>query len=337
MKKLFALALILAICIMLTASVAYADEDPIPLEGPETDATETVSTDTTKLPKVYAGGTVGGSSRKQYTEKSRPADSSPLNSVVDNPVYGDEFNFLTVTNAATGDAWRAGTLELIPGDQYLIEVYCRNDCSSGYRAAQYSDVQLQIEMPYTLQAGEKQTIGARLMASTTINIYASVNVIARSPVSILYVDNTAKSVGQGGELGLDYEELFGDGANIIPYGSSLGAGSHRTASFVIQVVEEDSLVGGPAPDIDYDKLLSPAGTGFATAIDKSVASEQNVASADERPVSDEADTAEAAETVADESSNEHGRDYYIAVVIGAALGTVAIGAVGSYFKSGHGF
>lgn len=264
MKKLICLTLALLLCGAMALPVAYASNPTMPstAEHPPLD-------DTPKLPEVYDGGVVGSSSRPHYTEETRPEDSSPLNSVTDNPEYGDEFNFLTITNTATGESWRAGTMELIPGDQYLVEVYCRNDCANSYRAANYSNIQLKVTMPYQLGKGDVQPFGARL-TTDTINIYASVSVVAREAVSLLYVANTAKSIGSGGEMMLDYEDIFGTGANIIVSRTRpLGAGDYRLASFTIQVLPNNTLVPVD-PDFDFETRLSPAGTGFTTTASESI-------------------------------------------------------------------
>lgn len=267
-NKFFAFLLSMVLCLGMTAPVALAAENDS-ANGPEATESmtevETSSENSPDLPKVYDGAAIGSNSRRQYTEETRPADASPLNSVVDNPDYGNEFNFLTITNATTGEAWRAGTMELVAGDQYLVEVYCRHDGTDSYRCLQYGSVMLNIDMPYELGAGEIQNFGARIVTGTSINIYASIRVVAREGVSIQYVDGTAKSTGSNGETVVDYEELFGAGADMLRNSRRLTVGEYRLVSFVIQVVADSSV---PAVDqsLDYMSLLSAPGTGFEVPV-----------------------------------------------------------------------
>lgn len=324
MKKI-SLILTLVLCAVMMMPMAYASEGnnsstaPTPENYPQTSMT-----DWPKLPEVYDGGTVGSSSRRHYTEETRPEDSSPLNSVTDNPEYGDEFNFLTITNTATGEAWRAGTMELIPGDQYLVEVYCRNDSAGGSKSLNYSNIQLKVEMPYELAMGDLQPISARLtVASIGLNISASVNVVAREAVSLLYVSDTAQSTGHGGTRALNYEEIFGEGANIVPYSKTLSAGNYRIASFTIQVLENKYLV--PVDDgFDFDGRLSPAGTGFTTTAAESV----TVGGTEVVP--------EGAEQIG-ETTQKHDVNYYVSVVIGSIIGACVICLAVHWWRKNHGY
>lgn len=312
-NKFFASLLLLALCLSVMAPAAYAaetgsSETTEPVVGATTPTAETAapSESAPALPKVYNGAAIGSSSRKQYTEATRPADASPLNSVVDNPDYGNEFNFLTITNATTGDAWRAGTMELVAGDQYLVEVYCRHDGTDSYRCNEYSNVMLNIDMPYELGAGEVQDFGGRIIAGNNVNIYASIGVVAREGVSIQYVDGTAKSTGTNGEATIAYEELFGAGATMLRYSRRLTAGDYRLVSFVIQVVADASV---PAVDSTFDySALSASGTGFG-ALATTEVGDGNVAGED---------VADGAVTDADEAkATDEGRDGFVLVVVAA--------------------
>lgn len=261
-KKIFAFLLLVALCASVLIPTAYADEIGSGQTESETEGTETGGDSATvDLPKVFSGATTGVSSRRQYTEATRPADDSPLNSVIDNPDYGNEFNFLTITNTTTGEAWRAGTMELVAGEQYLVEVYCRHDGTDSYRCTQYGNITLEIDMPYELGAGDIQGFAAKIVAGDRVNIYASISVVAQEGVSVQYVDATAKSIGPDGQFTLDYKELFGEGTNIVPWSRSLKVGDYRLVSFVIQVLP-DSSVPAVNPNLGYADLLSAPGTGF---------------------------------------------------------------------------
>lgn len=313
-SKIFAFLLLVALCAGLMTTVAYADEANSEKTETATEGDDAVVT--VDLPKVFSGATTGTSSRRQYTEATRPADDSPLNSVVDNPDYGNEFNFLTITNTTTGEAWRAGTMELVAGQQYLVEVYCRHDGTDSYRCAQYGNITLKIDMPYELGAGDIQGFAARIVAGDRVNIFASISVVAQEGVSVQYVDATAKSVGPDGQFTLDYQELFGEGTNIVPRGRSLKIGDYRLVSFVIQVLS-DSTVPAVNPNLGYADLLSAPGTGFE--VPNTGATENN-----------EPETADTDETAPDAGGNWTTKDYVLVVV---SIGSVIFGIVG--FRKGR--
>lgn len=319
-SKIFALLLLMVLCVGLMAPVAYADETGSEKTDVATEGGDAVAT--VDLPKVFSGATTGTSSRRQYTEATRPADDSPLNSVIDNPDYGNEFNFLTITNTTTGEAWRAGTMELVAGEQYLVEVYCRHDGTDSYRCAQYGTITLEIDMPYELGAGDVQGFAAKIVAGDRVNIYAAISVVAQEGVSVQYVDATAKSIGPDGQFALDYQELFGNGTNIVPWGRSLKVGDYRLVSFVIQVLP-DSTVPAVNPNLGYADLLSAPGTGFEVSNTVAATSAEPETS-DDAEVTDASDDAEIAGTSDDRWT---AKDYAI-VVVGAVVGAVVGGVLG---------
>lgn len=312
--KIFTFLLLVALCAGLMTTVAYADVE-VDSEKTETATEGDDTVVTVDLPKVFSGATTGTSSRRQYTEATRPADDSPLNSVIDNPDYGNEFNFLTITNTTTGEAWRAGTMELVAGEQYLVEVYCRHDGTDSYHCAQYGTITLEIDMPYELGAGDVQGFAAKIVAGDRVNIYAAISVVAQEGVSVQYVDATAKSIGPDGQFTLDYQELFGNGTNIVPWGRSLKVGDYRLVSFVIQVLS-DSTVPAVNPNLGYADLLSAPGTGFEVPNTATAASVEPEASDD---------VVETAGTAGDEWT---AKDDVIVVAVSVVVGGVIGGILG---------
>lgn len=71
-----------------------------------------------------------GPSRTTYTI-AHPADKVTFNSITDNPVVGDERNFVVVKDAAnTADGGWQDNITVQPGKEYLVRMYVHNNAAS---------------------------------------------------------------------------------------------------------------------------------------------------------------------------------------------------------------
>lgn len=239
---------------------------PVPSTGPDASASPSnapASTATPEPPKYSSGlpevedSVVISRYRQEYKEADRP-DYTVFNSVVDNPDYGNEFQFLSIMNATTGESFRSGVIELVAGQQYQVTVFCRNDrrpveddkWNIGY---DLNYISAQIEMPYTLGEGGVEYITATLRSedSDPKFVSASLGLVSRHGVSLRYVKDSAYNRKVGYESSrIDYSSLFGNGARL----SGLNEGEYNTLTFSIQVVADDT-VPPVDPNADYDAIL----------------------------------------------------------------------------------
>lgn len=249
------------------------------------------------LPKVYEGVVVNTeSTRTTYTEATRP-EKPVLNAVIDNPDYGYEPNFLTITRVSTGEAWRAGTMELISGEQYLVEVYCRNDdVDDGHNG--YGSIKARVSMPYEVFEGSVADFAVMLVTNEE-NISATVRVTAREGVSVQYVNNSLYAERSDNRfISPKWEELFADGTHLIT-NTRLKAGSWVRLRFSIQIVADETIPAAD-PDQNYDAILSPARTGFVNAGSGSGISDVGASDSEVEPPEDGPDASAGSENV-DES------------------------------------
>ena len=75
-----------------------------------------------------------GPGRDTYTVES-PAPRVTFNSITNNPVHGDERNFVQVRDANAGDETYTENIDVTPGHEYVVFVYYHNNASSSLNAS----------------------------------------------------------------------------------------------------------------------------------------------------------------------------------------------------------
>jgi hypothetical protein len=77
------------------------------------------------VPTVY----FVGPSRDTFTT-AKPADYVTFNSIVDNPVQGDERNFMQVKATDAANSTYTDSISLTPGKKYTVFMYYHNNAAS---------------------------------------------------------------------------------------------------------------------------------------------------------------------------------------------------------------
>ena len=75
-----------------------------------------------------------GPARDTYTMAS-PADHVTFNSITDNPVQGDERNFMQVREATAGNETYADSISLTANKEYVVNMYYHNNAASNLNAS----------------------------------------------------------------------------------------------------------------------------------------------------------------------------------------------------------
>ncbi len=208
------------------------------------------------LPRVFKGE-VDSSNRALFTEEARP-DYAVFNSVTNNSKYGDETKFVRITDLGSDKEYLEGTVQLVHGRQYQVQVLYRNDSTrakgSYLTFSRDADAaQLLVTMPYELAAGTTGRLGATISAENTMPLAVSAGVDLKSDygVSLQYVEGSAVWQKNGSDeiTAIDYEKLFRDGVSL----GDIGSGVYGTVTFTIQVVADDSVVANlPESEIATD-------------------------------------------------------------------------------------
>lgn len=146
---------------------------------------------------------VWGPQRPTYTN-DKPADHAAFNSITDNPVLGDERDFVRIVefrDSKTKDKNRyVKNIMLEPGKRYEVFIYYHNNASSTFndKAHNYVGVARNTKVisnfPHELAAGETKQILGIIASSTAIPsaVWDEVNVTAKQAVTLHYVAASAK-------------------------------------------------------------------------------------------------------------------------------------------------
>lgn len=156
-------------------------------------------------------GDVQAASWQTYTEAELP-ERKVINSVVDNPEWGDERHFLQITDLATGMASRDSMI-LAAGGAYEVTIYLRN----GYKPSELSALcsfktALQAPLPIRVKAGEAANFTATVTTEDAVPGVVSTNLrlLSREDLTLKYVDGSAicRTNAATSSKPLDYETLL---------------------------------------------------------------------------------------------------------------------------------
>jgi len=146
-----------------------------------------------------SNGNRWGPDRPTYSAKSPPLDPK-LNSIKDQPGYGDERDFFRVRNVTAGTDW-SNSVELRRKDQFEASVYFHND--SDQKAANYTYAQ--VEIPAIVRSDEDETNNFALAYVRASNaqpseVHDSVSFINNTDgdFALRYVPGTARFVSDTG-------------------------------------------------------------------------------------------------------------------------------------------
>lgn len=136
-----------------------------------------------------------GPERPTYTIEN-PADHVTFNSITNNPTYGDEREFVTVSDVTTGSAF-SGKATLTPGHTYKVQMYVHNDAATKYNDAAHNyagiarDTTIRAYLPQTVNGSD--TVDGYVSASNSApkTVYDTAALTANGQVNIEYVQDSA--------------------------------------------------------------------------------------------------------------------------------------------------
>ncbi len=133
-----------------------------------------------------------GPQRDVYTMQ-QPADHVTFNSITDNPNYGDERQFVTIRDNASGQA--TDSANMVPGHEYTVQIYIHNDAASNLNASGVGvakDVKVRAQVPATVNGQE--TVDGFVSASNAkpAEVYDSADLKSTGQVQLEYVGGSGK-------------------------------------------------------------------------------------------------------------------------------------------------
>lgn len=167
-------------------------------------------------------GLAWGPDRTTYTIE-KPADHVVFDSITNNPVYGDERNFIRLKDASLGDSTYADDTKIEPGKEYVAYIYFHNNASTTFNDAahNYSGVaknaKLRIALPTVLEAGKRTGMTAYLSADNASPqaVYDDTFMTATESMTLKYVPGSAVIYSKGAVNGQKLDDaVVTDGAFI---------------------------------------------------------------------------------------------------------------------------
>jgi uncharacterized repeat protein (TIGR01451 family)/LPXTG-motif cell wall-anchored protein len=200
-----------------------------------------------------------GPSRPTFTME-KPATYVTFNSITNNPNYGDERNFITVKNPATGNYVENITVE--PGKEYEVRILAHNDASAELNLKALNAKIKAVVSPAT---GKKSAITSYLSADNAQpqQIYDDVFFNSDKDFNLAYVAGSARVYNNGYAAG-GQGKAFSDSL-VTSAGAKLG-----------YAAEGDGIIPGCFQYINY--VYFKVKPQFAPVID--FAMEKKVSAAD---------------------------------------------------------
>ena len=160
---------------------------------------------TAGLPLV--GVSAWGPERPTYTNEN-PADHATFNSITNNPVFGDERDFVRIQEKGSDEAYTSD-LTVEPGKQYEVIIYYHNNASATYNSAEYDYVgmaynaKLTSMFPTELKAGEREMVSGIIKAdgAEPEAVWDEAYVTASEDMTLHFVTGSAKLYNDWGANG----------------------------------------------------------------------------------------------------------------------------------------
>lgn len=152
-----------------------------------------------------------GPMRPIYTN-GVPIDCAIFNSIVDNPLMGDERNFVRVTEKGKGKIY-SSEIKLEANKEYEVYIYYHNNASISYNDKKRgynsvaTDTRISSTFPLELKANERATVSGVISWSTLAdrlniqNVWSEAFIIASEDMTLHYVTASAKIYNEGKKSG----------------------------------------------------------------------------------------------------------------------------------------
>ncbi|MFZ1812263.1 MAG: hypothetical protein WAU02_01910 [Candidatus Saccharimonadales bacterium] len=180
-----------------------------------------------------------GPSRTTFTMES-PAPYVTFNSITNNPEYGDEREFLTVRDLTTGQTL-GGSTTIVPGHEYLFQVYIHNNAASNLNTAENSykgiarGTTVEAAVPSTVNGTADAAAYVRATNANPGEVWDTVKLTSSSAITLDYQEGSArlftKAYASGVQLNdaimtdtgvkVGYDNLNGDWPGCLPYSGTV--------------------------------------------------------------------------------------------------------------------
>lgn len=220
----------------------------------------------------------GPDNRATFTMQN-PATYVTFNSITDNPVHGDERNFVQIRNF-TDNGKFGEHVALEAGKEYEVYVFYHNDASENYNDAEHNyagiakDVNMWTEMNQTVNAGEKLRVTGFVNASNAKPVtvwdeaYGDNN--TSSALALKYIAGSAKITNNGKTNGQTLPDTIVSTGVKLGY-DALDGTLPGCAQYSGYVTYRFKTAAPEAPNFTVQKQVRLAGTGtYGESVDAKV-------------------------------------------------------------------
>jgi hypothetical protein len=176
------------------------------------------------------------------------ADHPVMNSVVDNPVLGDErSNFVQISVAGTQKYHEEITVEA--GKEYEIYIYFHNNASASLNdsgVGMANDVRMSSQFPSKIEAGQRLGVTGVISSSNPdpATVWDNAYIKSNETLYLRYVPGSAliHSSGSVNGINLPADDLFTDNGTPVGYSANYWgslAGCNEYAGYVTYLIKAD--------------------------------------------------------------------------------------------------
>jgi len=204
----------------------------------------------------------GPSDRATFTMQA-PAPYVTFNSITDNPIVGDERNFVRIKDAGTDNSAYSENINLQAGKEYDVFVYYHNNASTTLNdeAHNYAgiakDAFMRVQMPTSVNAGEKARVTGFVGASNSNpgQVWDEAYATASSAFNLKYVAGSAKVYSNGAVNGQTMPDSLATTGAKLGYEALDGKlpGCNQFAGYVVFKFRADQ------PNFELEKQVGKAG------------------------------------------------------------------------------
>lgn len=159
-----------------------------------------------------------GPSRDTFTT-AVPATHVVFNSITDNPVQGDERNFMQIKDASAANSTYTDSIAVQAGHEYTMFVYYHNDASSSLNASGVgiaTGASVRSEIPAVVDGSTKSVSYVGATNATPTSVWDDVTMTSTSTLNLSLVSGSAHIYNKGATNGAQLSD------NIITSGDPLG-------------------------------------------------------------------------------------------------------------------
>jgi len=177
-------------------------------------------------PHGFAGG--WGPDRAVFT-MNNPATFATFNSIMDNPTIGDERSFLRIGRITSERTDMLQSADLIPGNKYLVSIYCHNGASATFNEASYDysglakGVRVSSFFPRSVCSDQPSNISAIITSDNArpSSVWAYVALTTNEPiVNLMFEEDSARIYNDGRASGSHLSKgLFSEEGVLIGFDS----------------------------------------------------------------------------------------------------------------------